>query len=234
MEQAVRTPGTLGNDPGERIRQIYFELQGVARVKDPEERGRILEEYRAEIDHIGGGLKSTISGDIPGLSFDEWVRNTPGLSAVDRAEYRALRDEWKRQRKAAGDELRRLRSYREKFFGSMTAFSKWFDAPSDRAVSEIFEEKFKVADEKRRITWKGRPVDAILFAKAAGISTAYFNATFVAKNGRKFQDSALKPDRRKNTGTPRDLPEIVKVVARFHEVTATEITKEYNTALLGR
>lgn len=220
-------------DAGERIRQIYFELQGVARVRDLEERTRILEEYRAEIDSIGGGLKSTINGDIPGLKFDEWVSNTPGLSASSRAEYRALREEWKRMRKDAGKKLRRLQSYRDKFAGAKADFSRWFDAPSDRAVSEIFAGTFKVSGKDRRITWKGRPVDAILFARATGISTAYLNAVFVAADGRRFQDSALKPDRRKNTDSPRPLPDIVKVVGRYTKVTAPEIVKEYNITLLG-
>lgn len=217
-----------------RIEQIHYELQAIARIQDPEERSRILRDYRRELDTIGGGLKSTINGDIPGLLFDEWVRNTPGLSKAERDDYRAVRGEWKGLHKAAGDELRRLRSYREKFDGAKAAFSTWFDAPSDKAVSEIFAGTFKVKHKDSRITWKGRPVEAILFARAVGITTANLNAIFVASNGRKFQDSALKPDRRKNTDTPRQLPEIVKTVARFKKVTAPEITREYNTALLGQ
>lgn len=216
-----------------RIAQIHYELKAIARIQDPEERSRILQDYRRELDTIGGGLKSSINGDIPGLLFDDWVRNTPGLSKAERDDYRAVRAEWKELHKAAGTELRRLRSYREKFDGSKAVFSSWFDAPSDKAVSEIFAGTFKVKDKDSRITWRGRPVDAILFARAAGISTANLNAVFTSTNGRKFQDSALKPDRRKNTDTPRPLPEIVKAVARFKKVTAIEITQEYNTALLG-
>lgn len=216
-----------------RIEQIHYELLAIARIQDPEERSRILQDYRRELDTIGGGLKSTINGDIPGLSFDEWVRNTPGLSVADRADYRAVRAEWQELRKAAGDDLRHLRAYRAKFDGAKAAFAPWFDAPSDKAVSEIFAGTFKAPRNDNRITWKGRPVEAILFARAAGISTATLNAIFVATNGRKFQDSALKPDRRKNTDTPRPLPDIVKAVARFEKVTAPEITREYSTALLG-
>ena len=219
--------------PITRIEQIHYELQAIARIQDPEERGRILQEYRRELDTIGGGLKSTINGDIPGLLFDEWVRNTPGLTKAERDDYRAVRGEWKTLHKAAGDEVRRLKAYRAKFDGSKTVFSRWFDAPSDKTVSEIFEGTFKVRDKDSRITWKGRPVDAILFARATGITTAYLNATFVANNSRKFYDSQLKGDRRDNKDTPRPLPEIVKAVARYKKVTATEITKEYSTALLG-
>ena len=216
-----------------RIEQIHYELQAIARIQDPEERSRILQDYRRELDTIGGGLKSTINGDIPGLLFDEWVRNTPGLTKAEREDYRAVRAEWKDLHKAAGDEERRLKAYRAKFDGAKADFSSWFDAPSDKAVSDIFAGSFKVQRKESRLQWKGRPVEAILFARATGISTAYLNAVFQATDGRKFQDSALKPDRRKNTDNPRPLPEIVKAVARYKKVTAVEITQEYSTALLG-
>ena len=222
-------------NPGERIRQIYYELQGVSRIQDPDERSRILSDYRLELDRIGGGLKSTINGDIPGLLFDEWVRNTPGLSKADRDVYRAVRGEWQRLKKEADKEKRRLLAYRGQFDGARAAFLKWFDAPSDKAVSEIFAGTFKV-DKNSRITWKGKPVEAILFARAIGIKTATFNATFInpAEGHPIYQDSAYKPGRRKNTDKVPAPPEIVKTVARFINVTSREITLEFNMALIDK
>ena len=36
-----------------RIEQIHYELQAVRKIQDPEERIRILQDYRRELDAIG-------------------------------------------------------------------------------------------------------------------------------------------------------------------------------------
>ena len=136
--------------------------------------------------------------------------------------------------------MRHLRAFHEQFYGSKNEFSAWFDAPSDTAISDIFSGTFRVKNRDSRLTWKpakNGPRDAVLFARAVGISTQYLNEVFVASDGRKFQDSALKPDRRKNANTPRPLPDIVKTVARFRPIdenVKSELWKiyGYNIAIL--
>lgn len=202
-----------------RIEQIHYELRAIARVKDAEEQLRILEEYRFELDAIGGGLHSSINGDVPGLLFHEWVRNTPEMSQVERDNYRKVRKEWTNYYIPARKKVARSLLYRQGFDGAKGAFCKWFDAPTDKAVSEIFAETFKVRTEANRIRWKGSRAEAIMFARIAGLTTKYLNAIFKADDGRKFLDSSLKPDRRKPGATkPRQLPDIAKVAGQFTDI----------------
>ena len=202
-----------------RIEQIHFELQAIARIQDPEERVRILGEYRRELEAIGG-VKSSIKGTFPGLLFEDWVKSTPYLNS-SREDYGKVFNECRELLNKGQRDLRRLRTYRAGFDGAKAAFYDWFEAPSDRAVSEIFSQTYEIRRKDNRYTWKGSSRDAILFARTAGISTKYLNSIFVAQNGKKFQDSGLKPDRRKDTDKPKDLPNIVKVVTRFKPLDET-------------
>lgn len=205
------TPAAPEINPGLRIREIFFEIRGVSRVQDPEDKRRILKEYQTELEAIGA-VRSSIRG-AEGITENAPCSKLNGEGIRD---YYATLNAVKSMLKEIATDARRLQAYKGKFWQSGDVFVNYFGPVTDQAVSAIFAQKYRVKGSK--IEWRKSRADAWRFCVAAGLTFAYFNRVFSLENGADLRKADGHQRRTKSGAKEIMIPEIVRLVNRYHAV----------------
>lgn len=194
-------------DPGLRIREIYFEIRGAARVLDPEDKQRILKEYQKELMALGAVRES-----IRGITTP--VTNKLGEEGIK--DYYTTANTIKAMLKEIATDTRRLKAYKGKFWGAGVAFTDYFGPVTDQVVSAIFRQQYKARGGK--LKWKKSKADAWRFYKAAGLTREYFNRVFTLPDEKALGGSNGHLRRTGAGAKDKAIPEIVRIVNQYKSV----------------
>ena len=216
--EASRIIETPHIDTGERIRQIYFELQGVCKITTAlGERLQILNEYNNELERISGVMNASEGTETSAILF---VRKTAS-DAIEQTK-RMIKHQRAEELKASS-----LKSgvKTKQFAGSAEAFKDYFTA-TDREIYGIFAGTFHPAPNNR-LKWLGCYSDAIRFSKGIGQNgLRYLNECFCNDKGRKFAPSDLNTRKPKPGGGQRKLPKIYELIKKYRAL-PDSILSEY-------
>lgn len=234
MEQEYTPAALSAPTPGDRIRQIYWELRSISTLKDPEEKRTRLLYYEEELKAYSPGSVRGITEEDTGLLVEQWMRITD-LTLADAKDYKAAIRLLDSCKVAIRKELGEWRKLRSRYQGAKHAFAGYFGAVSDEEIAEILTGKYKPRNGVK-IPWEKTPRDGVIFSYAIskGADLAYINSVFRIKKKdgaeTKFQASHFQlPQliKRANGDAIRKPPEIVKLVNKYRPIPEDSPLWEY-------
>lgn len=240
MEQEYTPAVQSAPAPGDRIRQIYWELRSISTLKDPEEKRARLLYCEEELKAYSPKPIRGITEDDTGLLVEQWMR-IADLSIIDAKDYKAAIRLLESCKIANRKELGEWRKLRTRYQGAKHAFESYFGAISDEEVIEILKGKYKPQNGVR-IPWRGSVREGIIFSYAIGKGSAlgYINTIFSIKKKdgteTQFQASNFQLPRlikRAGSEAVRKPPKIVELVNKYEPIPIdSPLWKYYNRKLI--